>query len=101
MRHRITIQQQTMTKNSVGEEVIVWTTFATVWAIKEPAVGNAYYQAKQTDAQVDGRFKIRYLRGLQPTMRIKEGNTYCSITSFMEYKGEKREIHIMYSEGLD
>lgn len=101
LKHRITIQQPTVAKDSVGQEIVTWTDFKTVWAAIEPAVGNVYYTAKQLDAEVSGRIKLRYLTGLEPTMRIKYGDRYFSIVSILYPQESRKEVHIMYKEGLD
>lgn len=101
LKQRITIQQPTYTKNAIGEKIATWATWATVWAAVEPAVGNQYYAAKQADSQVTGKIRIRYIRGLQPTMRILYGDRVMNIVSIVIPKEAKREIVIYYSEVLD
>lgn len=101
LRHRITIQQNTRTQNEIDEWIDGWSEFATVWAAIEPAIGKEYYAAKQIDSRVDGKIRIRYLEGLEPTMRIIWGERILNIISLMTVQERKREILIMYSEALD
>jgi len=101
LKHRITIQNQVKSKNSFNEWVTDYDDWATVWAEILPATGNAYFQAKQLNATVDGVVKIRYLEGLLPTMRIKYGNRYLNIVSIVQPQESKRELHIYYTESLD
>ncbi|HCZ15773.1 MAG TPA: head-tail adaptor, partial [Candidatus Accumulibacter sp.] len=39
LRKRITLQQQSLSVDSYGQQVITWTDVATVWASLEPSVG--------------------------------------------------------------
>ena len=101
LRHRITIEKPTQGKNAIDEVVLTWSTFCTVWAAVEPAAGNVYYTAKQLDARVDGRVRIRYRGDLEPTMRIKFGDRILSIVSIVHPKENQKELHLMYAESLD
>jgi SPP1 family predicted phage head-tail adaptor len=98
---RVAIEHQTLAPNSIGEDEITWTTFATVWAAIEPATGNTYYAAKQLESKTDGRIRIRYIEGLKSTMRIKYNDRIFNILSIIHPKEDRREIQIIYSEALD
>lgn len=101
LRHRIKIQQRTMTPNAIGEVVPVWSDYATVWASVEPATASKYYAAKQLDAKVDGVIIMRYRDGIEPTMRVVYDGRTLEIISLLTVKERNREIHIMYKEALD
>jgi len=101
LKHRIVIEQQTQTKNAIDEIILTWSTFCTVWAAIEPATGQSYYAANQLESKVDGRVRIRYRADLEPTMRIKFGDRILNIISIVHPQENHRELHLMYSEGLD
>jgi len=101
LRHRIVIEKQTQTKNAIDEIILTWSTFCTVWAAIEPATGQTYYAANQLEAKVDGRVRIRYRDDIEPTMRIKYGDRILNIGSIVHPQENRRELHLMYSEGLD
>lgn len=101
LRQRLTIQRAEMARNEVGEYIPAWEDWATVWAAVEPASGKNYYAAKALNADVDGRVRIRYLDGLEPTMRIIHDGRILRIISILNPNEDKREIHIMYKEDLD
>ena len=67
---RITIQSKSVTRNSIGEEVVSWTDVVTVWAKVMPMRGNALYAANQQQHLIDARFLIRDRSGITPDMRI-------------------------------
>ena len=101
LKHRIVIEQQAQTKNAIDEIILTWSTFCTVWAAIEPATGQTYYAANQLESKVDGRVRIRYRDDIEPTMRIKFGDRILNIVSIIHPQENRRELHLMYSEGLD
>ena len=101
LKHRIVIEQQAQTKNAIDEIILTWSTFCTVWAAIEPATGQTYYAANQLESKVDGRVRIRYRDDIEPTMRIKFGDRILNIISIVHPQQNRRELHLMYSEGLD
>ena len=101
LRHRVIIEKPTQGKNAIDEVVSTWSTLCTVWAAVEPAAGNVYYTAKQLDARVDGRVRIRYRGDVEPTMRIKFDGRILSIVSIVHPKENQKELHLMYAESLD
>ena len=101
LKHRIVIEKPTQVKNAIDEVILTWSTFCTVWAAIEPATGQSYYAANQLESKVDGRVRIRYRADLEPTMRIKFGDRILNIISIVHPQENHRELHLMYSEGLD
>lgn len=101
LKHRITLQKEVKSKNDFNEWVTTYADWVTIWGEILPAVGSNYYASKQIDAKVDGVVKIRYREGVLPTMRIKYGNRYLSIVSIVQPQEGRRELHLMYTEGLD
>lgn len=101
LKHRITIQKQVRAKNSFNEWVTTYTDWWTGWAEILPATGSSYYASKQLDSSVDGVVKMRYRKGVLPTMRVLYGERVLSIVSIVIPQESKREIHLMYSEALD
>lgn len=79
LRHRITFQQATETYNDVGEPVTTWSDFKTVWAEVRPLKGEEYWSSQQVNAQITHRVNIRYLPGIDSTMRIKFKERYFDI----------------------
>lgn len=67
---RITIEQPTESRNSVGEAILTWSTFATVWADVQTMSGREAERHGMTAGINSYRVTIRYLPGLQSSMRI-------------------------------
>jgi len=73
LRHRVTIQSYTATKNNFGEEIRVWNKFAEVSASIEPLSGKELFTAQQLHAEATTQMIIRYIQGLDTSMRVLFG----------------------------
>lgn len=77
LRHRITIQKATRTKNKVGEVVTAWATHATVWANFTPLSVKEVIQAQAVGNKTTARCVIRYRNDITSGMQvINNGITY-------------------------
>lgn len=90
LRHRITIQAYTTIKNSFGEEVKVWADYAVVSASVEPMSGKELFTAQQLHAEATTQIIIRYLGGLNTSMRVVFNNKIYDIL----YVSNKEERNI-------
>ena len=101
LRHRITIQIPVKSINDWGEEVETFQDWQTVWASIEPLRGRRYFEAKQANSEVTGIVRTRYLKGIEPNMRIKHGNRYLQIISVVCPEEKRKQLDIYYKEALD
>lgn len=60
LRHRITIQKQSFTRNNYGEKVGVWNDNINVWAQIQPLRGREYFESQQVQSAVSHRIRMRY-----------------------------------------
>lgn len=98
LRHRITIQQKTVVRDTYGGETVTWTNTATVWAAVEPLSGREYFSAQQVQAEVNHRIRIRYRAGITTTMRVLWGTRVFDILAIINLQERGREIHLMCKE---
>lgn len=70
LRHRITLQSSTESKDSFGGASKTWAAVGTVWAAVEPLSGREYFDARQQEASVDTRITVRWRDGVEPKMRV-------------------------------
>jgi len=99
LRHRVTIQQKSVTQNSYGEEIVTWAELATVWASVEDLSGREFYEARQVPAaEVTTRVRIRYRSDVEPTMRIVHGGRTLEIVFVLDPEGRRRETVLMCRE---
>jgi len=81
---RVTIQSATQTQNEVGETVLAWSTFATVWASVESLSARETERFAETVGFMTHRVKIRYLSGLTGAMRIVYRSRVLEIGQILE-----------------
>ena len=73
----VDIQSLTATQDATGQPVESWSTFATVYANRRDVRGRERFEADQTIAVRSATYRIRWLAGLNETMRIVDaGTTY-------------------------
>jgi SPP1 family predicted phage head-tail adaptor len=95
LRHRITIEAPTGAQNEYGEPVEGWTPHATVWASREDLGGREYFAAQQTQTTVSTRFRIRFLAGISPAMRILSDGIPYDIEAVQDPDGMGRELVLL------
>jgi len=100
LRHQIVIQQTTESRNAVGEVDDTWSTFATVRASVEPLQGRESFVLSQSLAEMTIRFRIRYLDGVTPKMRISYDSRLFDIESVVHVNERGREMHLLSREVL-
>ena len=91
---KIKVEKATLTRNTAGESISTWATFAEVWAKVEPVAGREFFQLAQAQAQVDVKFTIRWLVGLTHDMRIIFDSRTYDIVHLAEFYRDNR-IEIM------
>lgn len=98
LRHRVTIQQKTVTSDPEGVAVETWTEVATVWAAVEPLRGREYIQAAAVTPEVTTRIRMRYRLGVKPAMRVVHGGRVYDVLSVIDVGGLRRELELMCRE---
>lgn len=103
LRHRVTIQSQTQTQNPLtGELTVTWTDVATVWAAVEPISAREFVAAQEPNARVTTRVTIRYLDGIEPSMRLLHRGRRYNIHGVLEDMDSGREyLTLPVSEGVN
>lgn len=102
LRHRLTIQQKSVTQNTYGEEIATWSTLTIVWGSVEDLSGREFYESRQVPAaEVTTRVRIRYRSDVEPTMRVIHGSRTLEIVAVLEPEGRKRETVLMCREVVE
>ena len=96
MDRRVVIQQPTATKDDWNYDAITWSTFATVWATKLDKGAGETVEANRQTAINRTQFTIRYLSGVNATMRISYGGLLYYVVGVEELG--RREGQILYTE---
>jgi len=98
LRHRVTIQQKVPTRDTFGGELVTWSPVATVWASVEPLQGREYLAARQLQAELTTRIRIRCRTGILPQMRVVWGSHTYDIQAVIEPESGRRELQLMCTE---
>jgi len=86
MQYRVKIQAYKTMQDGEGFETKEWITVYKVWADITPVSGNEYLAANRETVSVTSKIYIRYLPGITPKMRIKNGDRIFS-NLFLEKNG--------------
>lgn len=100
LREQVTIQQQSITHNAYGEEIVTWADVATVWAsILPKASGERFITgAAQVQAEITHTVRMRYRSGLSAEMRLQWGTRNLAVETLVDPDGRTRELVLMCSE---
>ena len=85
LRERVTVQQATESRNALGENVLSWSTFDTVWASVEGVSARESLIYGQNEITVTHNVKMRYLSGLTQRMRFLWRSRTLDIVSLLEH----------------
>lgn len=72
---RIRIEQRSTAQDAAGEPAAAWTEVATRWASIERTPGSEVWASAQRNGRVPTVFRLRYLAGVVPSMRVVLGET--------------------------
>lgn len=81
---RIVIQSFSSSRDSYGQPVRTWSTFATVWAGVKLNVGKEIFASKDKVKERVVDFKIRYRTDITNEMRILYNSNYYEIEDVVE-----------------
>jgi SPP1 family predicted phage head-tail adaptor len=100
LRHRLTLQSKTESRDAYGSAIIAWTTEATVWGAIEPLSGREYPSQGTLQAEAKVRIVLRYRTGIIPAWRFKHDGLYYDIVDVINERTRDRMIHLMTREGV-
>ncbi len=94
LRERVTVQQATESRNAIGETVLAWSTYDTVWASVEGVSSREALDAGKIDIQISHRVRMRYLSGMTQNMRLSWRDRTLEIVSLLEYGNRSEQVLI-------
>lgn len=94
LRERVTVQQATQTRNSLGEAVMSWADWQTVWASVEGVSAREALDAGQQEVTITHRVRLRYLTGLTQNMRLSWRDRTLNIVNLLEYGNRSEHVAI-------
>ena len=96
MRERVTVQQATERRNSLGETTLEWATYAARWASVQGVSSREALELGQVDISVTHRVRMRYVDGMTHNMRLLWRGRVLEIVSLLEY--DNRSEHVAVCE---
>jgi SPP1 family predicted phage head-tail adaptor len=96
---RVTIQQATKTRDSIGGEVLTWTTYKTWWCRIRVTGGGEKYVNQQTISEATHQLEGRFIGGVKPTMRVLYGSRIFNILLAQDFD-ERHETLKLYCKEL-
>ena len=98
LRHRVTLQRATESRDSFGQVVKTWADVATVWARVEALSGREYLEAQSLQRQVTTRMTIRWRSDVDAGLRaLWRGRVY-DIESALADETGRRSLTLMCVE---
>jgi len=88
LRHRITLQVKSKTRDAHGGESITWTDVATVWAKVKRLRGREYYAANKEEHRISAEITTRNVYRVTPDWRVfHDGINYNIVSAAPDMKG--------------
>lgn len=100
LRHRIAIKRPVEARNGYGDVVSTWSLVATVWGSVEPLRGREYQQAKQSQAELLIRIRIRYRADVAPSWRLEWSGHVYDIQDVI-HDNVRRELQLMCADVVE
>lgn len=103
LRHRVTVQEKDVARDEYGDEIVAWSDVVTAWAAVEPLRGRELVEMRQEYAEVSTRIRLRFLRGVDTSMRVVwvdevAAEHVFNIEAVIHPLERKRETHLMCVE---
>lgn len=92
------IKQATEVFDANGELITTYIHFANAWASIEPLTGREYYAAKTVNAEMTGKIKLRYVKGVTPKMIYVYANITYEIEAVIDPENRHEELTLLVKE---
>lgn len=100
MRERLTLQAKSVTRNSIGEEVVTWVDQVTVWAEPVTLTGREFFAAAQMQFSADAAFLIDYRSDVTPDWRVLWRGVAYDIRSALPSDATRRQLKLLCTTGI-
>lgn len=98
LRHLVTIEAYTTTRDTDGAAVPTPFALATVWAAIDTLSGRELLSAQQIHAEVTHKITIRYRPEVRSDMRIKYGARLFEVLSPLHDEGRRTRTELLCKE---
>ena len=99
LNKKVSIETLTTVVSTDGGTKEDWQSFVSdAWAAIEPLRGREYFDAAANQTEVDHRIRMRYRKGVKPSMRVVHKKRVFDIQSVIDIRTDGRELHLMCKE---
>jgi len=97
LKYKIVIQTYNEPQDGFGEVIKEWVEFKTAYASITPLSAKEFYKAG-VHAVATHKVEIRYLKGVNPKMRIVYGTRVFNITSVLNIREADKTLQLICTE---
>lgn len=98
MRHQVRIEVRTATQDAAGQQADYWTEVVTRRAAIDRMPGSEVWASAQRSGRVPTVFRLRFLEGVSPGMRLVCDEKVFNILSAVDMAGRREELVITAEE---
>jgi len=100
-RHKVVIQEQSLSRNSYGEEVVEWVENHRPFAKVDTLKGTEKYAAQRLTEETVTKFTIRHMTGVDNTMRVIHRNKAYYIISVLNIGTDNRMLELLTQSRIE
>lgn len=104
LRHRLTLQQPSLSADGAGGYTRSWADVAALWAEIQPFtardVSGERLQGERLQSRVSHRIRLRYRAGVTAEMRLTDGTRIFNIRAVTVPQEAKEMLEILAEEGV-
>ena len=101
LRHTVRIERRSSTQDAAGEQVNSWSLVFHKRAALVRTPGREVFAAAERQGRVPTVFKLRFVEGVLPEMRLIHGGKVFDIVSAIDPTGMRAELHITAEEHVE
>jgi SPP1 family predicted phage head-tail adaptor len=98
LREVVTLLKKAVTRNELGDELVVWSEVARCRAEVAPLSGAEFHEASQERATITLRLVIRWRPGVLPEMQVAHGAQLYRIHAVVNPKFGRNYLQLLCSE---
>jgi SPP1 family predicted phage head-tail adaptor len=98
MRHRVTLEAPTPSRNQIGEEVQGWAAVADVWASVEPLSGRELWNAQQVQPDVTHRVRMWHRPDVRADWRLRHRGRVLNVVAVINREELNEALELVCRE---
>ena len=95
---KVVIEKYSEGSDDFGEVTNTWESFASTYVSIVPLRGREHFSSKGVKSEVSHKIELRYMDGIDSSMRIVYGSRVFNIESVINVREKNRTIEIMATE---